>query len=41
MKFCPKCQTKYDDEILRFCKTDGTPLVSEVPPSFTALLDKN
>lgn len=37
MKFCPKCQTKYDDEILRFCKIDGTPLVSETPPSFTAL----
>jgi TonB family protein len=37
MKFCPKCQTKYDDEILRFCKIDGTPLISETPPSFTAL----
>jgi TonB family protein len=37
MKFCPKCQTKYDDEILRFCKIDGTPLIGETPPSFTAL----
>jgi TonB family protein len=37
MKFCPKCQTKYDDAILRFCKIDGTPLISETPPSFTAL----
>jgi TonB family protein len=37
MKFCPKCQTKYNDEVLRFCKTDGTPLISETPPNFTAL----
>jgi periplasmic protein TonB len=37
MKFCPKCQTKYDDAILRFCKIDGTPLISETPPNFTAM----
>lgn len=36
MKFCPTCQTRYDEEILRFCTKDGTPLVEE-NPSFAAL----
>lgn len=36
MKFCPVCQTRYDEEILRFCINDGTPLVEE-NPSFTTL----
>lgn len=36
MKFCPKCQTKYDEEIIRFCTKDGSPLVDE-NPTFTAL----
>lgn len=36
MKFCPTCQTRYDEEILRFCTKDGTPLVDE-NPSFTAM----
>jgi TonB family protein len=36
MKFCPKCQTKYDEEIIRFCTKDGAPLVDE-NPSFTAM----
>jgi TonB family protein len=37
MKFCPTCQTRYDEEILRFCTRDGTPLVDENQPNFTAL----
>jgi len=40
MKFCPTCQTRYDEEILRFCTKDGTPLVEEdepEQPAFTAL----
>ncbi len=37
MKFCPTCQTRYDEEILRFCKKDGTPLVEENQPVFTEL----
>ncbi|HXG83450.1 MAG TPA: energy transducer TonB [Pyrinomonadaceae bacterium] len=37
MKFCPTCQTRYDEEILRFCTKDGTPLVEEDQPAFTAL----
>lgn len=31
MKFCPVCQTRYDEEILRFCIKDGAPLVDENP----------
>ncbi len=27
MKFCPKCQSFYDDESLAFCLADGIPLV--------------
>jgi TonB family protein len=41
MKFCPTCQTRYDEEILRFCTKDGTPLVEENQPNFTALPSEN
>jgi len=34
MKYCPTCNTRYDEEILRFCMTDGTPLVEEEEPAF-------
>ncbi len=34
MKFCPVCQTKYDEEILRFCIKDGAPLIDEDQPNF-------
>lgn len=37
MKFCPACQTRYEEEILRFCIKDGTPLVEETAPQFTEL----
>ena len=37
MKFCPICKTRYDEDILRFCIKDGTPLVDEDKPNFTAL----
>lgn len=37
MKFCPTCKTRYDEEILRFCTKDGTPLIEEGEPNFTAL----
>lgn len=36
MKYCPVCQTRYDEEIIRFCTKDGAPLVEE-NPSFTAM----
>ena len=31
MKYCPVCQTRYDEEIIRFCTKDGAPLVEENP----------
>ncbi len=34
MKFCPTCQTKYDEEVIRFCIKDGTPLVDGEKPEF-------
>ncbi|MEJ7698207.1 MAG: hypothetical protein WKF71_00965 [Pyrinomonadaceae bacterium] len=37
MKFCPTCQTRFDEEILRFCTKDGTPLVEENQPNFTEM----
>lgn len=37
MKYCPTCQTRYDEEILRFCTKDGTPLIDENQPNFTEL----
>lgn len=37
MKYCPACQTRYDEEILRFCTKDGTPLIDENQPNFTEL----
>lgn len=37
MKFCPTCQTRFDEEILRFCTKDGTPLIEETQPNFTEL----
>ena len=41
MKFCPVCKTRYDEEILRFCTKDGTPLIEEGQPNFTALPSEN
>jgi TonB family protein len=37
MRFCPTCQTRYDEEILRFCTKDGTPLLEENQPNFKEL----
>lgn len=34
MKYCPTCETTYDEEILRFCIKDGTPLVEQKEPEF-------
>lgn len=33
MKRCPSCNRTYTDTSLNFCLEDGTPLVSEIPPS--------
>lgn len=37
MKYCPTCETRYDEEILRFCMKDGTPLLEEEEPNFIAM----
>ena len=37
MKYCPVCQTRFDEEIMRFCTKDGTPLIDEEAPNFTEL----
>lgn len=37
MKYCPTCKTRYDEEILRFCMKDGTPLLDEEEPKFVAM----
>jgi TonB family protein len=37
MKYCPTCETRYDEEILRFCMKDGTPLIDEEEPNFVTM----
>lgn len=37
MKYCPTCGTKYDEEVLRFCMKDGTPLLEEKQPNFVEM----
>lgn len=41
MKYCPICDERYDEEIIKFCTKDGTPLVEEDQPNFTALPSEN
>ena len=37
MKICPICDERYDEDVILFCTKDGTPLVDEKQPNFTAL----
>ncbi len=37
MKYCPICETRYDEEVLRFCMKDGTPLLDEDEPNFVEM----
>ena len=37
MRYCPICEERYDDEVIKFCTKDGTPLLDENEPSFTTL----
>jgi hypothetical protein len=37
MKVCPTCHTAYEEEILRFCIKDGTPLEAGGAPDFVGL----
>ena len=41
MKYCPTCETRYDEEVLRFCMKDGTPLLEEAEPNFTEMPSEN
>ena len=41
MKYCPICDTRFDEEIIRFCTKDGTPLIEEAEPNFTELPSEN
>ncbi|HUF02938.1 MAG TPA: energy transducer TonB [Aridibacter sp.] len=35
MRYCPTCETKFEEDKLRFCTKDGTELVEGSKPSFT------
>ena len=37
MKICPICDATYDEEIIRFCTKDGTPLIDQEEPSFVEM----
>jgi hypothetical protein len=37
MKICPICDTTFDEEIIRFCTKDGTPLIDQAEPSFVEM----
>ncbi|MBV9240452.1 MAG: hypothetical protein JO314_00460 [Acidobacteria bacterium] len=41
MKYCPTCGTKFDEEVIQFCTKDGSPLVEEDAPRFTAMPSEN
>ena len=41
MKHCPVCDERFDEDIIKFCTKDGTPLVDDVQPSFTAMPSEN
>lgn len=41
MKYCPTCETRYDEEILRFCMKDGTPLLEDEEPIFVEMPSEN
>lgn len=37
MRYCPICDARYDDETIKFCTKDGTPLVEDNEPNFATL----
>jgi len=41
MRHCPICDERYDDEIIKFCTKDGTPLVDDGQPNFVILPSEN
>ena len=36
MKHCPLCDARYNEEIIKFCTLDGTPLIDDELPTFAA-----
>ena len=41
MRYCPVCDERYDEEIIKFCTKDGTPLIEEDQPNFVILPSEN
>ncbi len=41
MRHCPICDARYDDETIKFCTKDGTPLVESEQPNFVILPSEN
>ena len=37
MKYCPTCETRFDEDVMRFCTKDGTPLIDEEQPNFIGM----
>jgi len=37
MRYCPACGERFDEDIIKFCTKDGTPLVEEDGPKFSAM----
>lgn len=41
MRHCPICDARYDDETIKFCTKDGTPLVESEQPNFVIMPSEN
>jgi hypothetical protein len=37
MKYCPTCEARFEEDIMRFCTKDGTPLINEEQPAFVEM----
>ena len=37
MRYCPICDARYDDETIKFCTKDGSPLVDDGQPNFVIM----
>ncbi len=41
MRHCPNCDERYDDETIKFCTKDGSPLIDGDKPNFVILPSEN
>ena len=41
MRYCPVCNKRFDEDIIKFCTIDGTPLIDVEQPDFSALPSEN